>query len=103
MFVEMDVMYWRKDGSSVTLPCADIVRFDGDKIQELRMLMDGGTVFNASIVIPAASSVMTVGGGGRVAPPGFIERIFFQRSRRRGRGHPGARTEWGVAGPKWNI
>jgi len=25
VFVEMDVIYWRKDGSSISLPCADII------------------------------------------------------------------------------
>src|SRR5438105_807470 len=29
MFVEMDVTYWRKDGSVITLPCSDIFRFEG--------------------------------------------------------------------------
>ena len=103
VFVEMDVMYWRKDGSSVTLPCADIVRFEGEQIQELRIFMDAGPVFNASAVVPATSSVMTVGGGGRVTPPGFMKDYFAHDPEGRERVSGGLGPKWAVAGPKWNI
>src|SRR5437868_12260567 len=49
VFVEMDVTYWRKDSTSVTLPCSDIFRFDGDKIQELRIYMDANPIFDRSL------------------------------------------------------
>ncbi len=103
VFVEMDVKYWRKDGSSVTLPCADIVRFVGDKIQELRIFMDAGPVFNPLAVIPAESSVMTVSGGGRVKPPGFMKDFFANDAEGRERIAQGFGPKWAVAGPKWTI
>ena len=103
VFVEMDVMYWRKDGSSVTLPCADIVRFDGDKIQELRIFMDAGPVFNASAVIPRTSSVMTLAGGERFPAPGLMKEFFTKDPEGKQRVSQGLGPKWAVAGPKWNI
>jgi hypothetical protein len=103
VFVEMDVMYWRKDGSSVTLPCADIVRFDGELIQELRIFMDAGPVFNASAVIPKASSVMTVARGERITPPGLMREFFTSDPEGKSRISQGLGPKWAVAGPKWRI
>src|SRR5262245_6025236 len=40
LFVEMDVTYWRKDGTSINLPCCDIFRFEGNQVSELRIFMD---------------------------------------------------------------
>ncbi|ARV57293.1 hypothetical protein BZZ01_00445 [Nostocales cyanobacterium HT-58-2] len=34
VFVEMDITYWRKDGSIICLPCCDIFRLEGDKFSE---------------------------------------------------------------------
>lgn len=40
VIIEMEVTYVRHDGKVFTLPCADTVRFKGDKISELRIFMD---------------------------------------------------------------
>ncbi len=43
--VEMDVTYIRHDGKIFTLPVCDIVRFKGDKVQELLIFMDVSPVY----------------------------------------------------------
>jgi hypothetical protein len=45
VFLEMDVIYWRKDKTHIKLPRAEILRFEGDKIQELRIFMDANPIF----------------------------------------------------------
>jgi hypothetical protein len=45
VLVEMDVTYVRFDGRIHTLPCADTIRFKGDKVQELRIYMDISPLF----------------------------------------------------------
>jgi len=45
VIVEMDVTYIRHDGKVFTLPCADTVRFKGEKISELRIFMDVTPMF----------------------------------------------------------
>ena len=51
VFVEMDVSYWRKDGTMITLPCFDIFRSEGDKFSELRIFMDCNPVFDPKIKV----------------------------------------------------
>ena len=63
VFVEMDVTYWRKDGTSITLPCADIFRFQGDKILELRIFMDANPLFVRTMTVGEKASVMTLSEG----------------------------------------
>jgi ketosteroid isomerase-like protein len=103
VFVEMDVTYWRKAGSSITLPCADIVRFEGDKVQELRIFMDANPVVDPSATVPASASVMLTAGGGRITPPGFIKKFFAENPEGKARIAQGLGPKWAVAGPKWNI
>jgi ketosteroid isomerase-like protein len=45
MVVEMEVTYIRHDGKVFTLPCSDIIRFKGDKIQEMLIFMDISPVY----------------------------------------------------------
>ena len=59
VFIEMDVIYWRKDGTSVVLPCSDILRFDGPKIQELRIFEDANPLFDAALPVGPHASVFT--------------------------------------------
>lgn len=40
LICEMDVTYVRHDGQVFTLPCCDTIRFEGDKVKELRIYMD---------------------------------------------------------------
>lgn len=42
---EMEVTYVRFDGRISTLPCCDTIRFEGDKVKELRIYMDISPVF----------------------------------------------------------
>jgi hypothetical protein len=102
-FVEMDVIYWRKDGSSVTLPCADIFRFDGDKLQELRIFMDANPVSNKAAAVPETASVMLVSGGRRITPPGLMKKFFAEHPEGRARVAQGLAPKWSIAGPKWKI
>lgn len=43
--VRLDVTYKRKDGRSITLPCANIWRVSGNKIADYRVYMDVNPVF----------------------------------------------------------
>ncbi|BAY62539.1 hypothetical protein NIES22_26130 [Calothrix brevissima NIES-22] len=42
---EMEVTYVRFDGKVFTLPCCDTIRFEGNKVKELRIYMDISPVF----------------------------------------------------------
>jgi ketosteroid isomerase-like protein len=42
---EMEVTYTRQDGRTVTLPCCDTFRINGDKIQEMRVYVDATPVY----------------------------------------------------------
>lgn len=42
---EAEVTYTRQDGTTVTLPCASILRFRGNLIYDFRMVMDATPVF----------------------------------------------------------
>lgn len=44
---EAEVTYTRQDGTTVTLPCASILRFRGNFIYDFRMVMDATPVFAA--------------------------------------------------------
>jgi hypothetical protein len=96
VFVEMDVIYWRKDGSVVTLPCCDIFRLEGDKFSELRIFMDANPVSDSTIAVPNTSSVLTVSGGKRLTPPDTMKKYFTE--------HPEGkeRVATGFA-PKWSM
>jgi hypothetical protein len=103
LFVEMDVIYWRKDGTSITLPCADIFRFDGEKVVELRIFMDANPIFNRSLAVPESASVMTVSMGKRVVPPGVMKKYFGEHPEGKARVAKGLGPKWALAGPKWKI
>lgn len=45
VILDMEVTYYRLDGTAVTLPVMDYFRFKGDLIQELRIFMDVNPVF----------------------------------------------------------
>jgi catechol 2,3-dioxygenase-like lactoylglutathione lyase family enzyme len=103
VFVEMDVEYWRKDGTSIVLPCSDIFRFEGQQIQELRIYMDANPIFDRSLPVDQKASVFTVSEGKRVAPPGIMRRYFTEHEEgiyRATNGHP---PKWALAGPRWAL
>ena len=62
VFVEMDVVYTRHDGSKIALPCCDIFRLaEGQELfTELRIFMDVNPVADPYATVPATSSVRTL-------------------------------------------
>lgn len=104
VFVEMDVTYWRKDGSVITLPCFDIFRVEGDKFSELRIFMDVNPVFDPTITVPNSASVFTVSEGKRLIPPNTMKKHFAEHPEGRQRVQTGFAPKWSVANPpKWSI
>jgi predicted SnoaL-like aldol condensation-catalyzing enzyme len=103
VFVEMDVLYWRKDGSMISLPCTDIFRVQGDKFSELRIFMDVNPVFDPKIPVPPSASVMTVYEGKQVLAPGTMRRHFAEHPEARERIVQGYVPKWSIAGPRWPI
>jgi ketosteroid isomerase-like protein len=103
VFVEMDVTYWRKDGTSLTLPCSDILRFEGDKIQELRIFMDANPIFVRTMTVGEKASVMTISEGKRVTPGGAMKKYFAEHKEGVARVAAGLVPKWSIAGPKWPI
>jgi hypothetical protein len=103
VFVEMDVIYWRKDGTSIKLPCADILRFEGDKIQELRIFMDANPIFVREMKVGDKASVMTVSEGEQVKPGGAMKKYFAEHKEGIERVAAGFVPKWHIAGPKWPI
>ena len=45
MICEMEVTYISHSGKVVTLPCCDIIKFEGDKVKELKIFMDVNPLF----------------------------------------------------------
>ncbi len=78
VFVEMDVSYGRKDGSTLTLPCFDIFRLEGELFSELRIFMDANPLFDPSIPLSDTSSVMAVYGGEKIAAPQVMKKFFAE-------------------------
>jgi hypothetical protein len=103
VFVEMDVTYWRKDGTSISLPCSDILRFEGDKIQELRIYMDANPIFDPSLPVGPRASVFTISEGRRVPPPGIMRRYFTNHAEGVYRAANGYPPKWSLAGPRWPL
>jgi hypothetical protein len=42
----MEVTYINHNGQVFTLPCCDIIRFEGDKVKELKIFMDINPLFS---------------------------------------------------------
>ncbi|MBH8563071.1 DUF1857 family protein [Nostoc sp. CENA67] len=104
VFVEMDVTYWRKDGSVVTLPCSDIFRVEGDKFSELRIFMDVNPVFDPTINVPNSATVFTVSEGKKLIPPNTMKNHFAEHPEGRQRVQTGFAPKWSTANPpKWSI
>ncbi len=103
VFVEMDVTYWRKDNSEISLPCTDIFRVEGDKFSELRIFMDVNPVFDPSIAVPSSASVLTANEGKTIVPPGTMKRHFAEHPEGKQRVADGYAPKWSIAGPQWAI
>jgi hypothetical protein len=96
-------MYWRKDGTLVTLPCSDIFRFEGHKIQELRIYEDANPIFDPSLPVGKKASVYTMGEGKRAASPGIMKRYFTEHAEGVYRAANGYPPRWSLAGPRWSL
>lgn len=103
VFVEMDVIYWRKDGSVVTLPCCDIFRLEGDKFSELRIFMDANPVSDSTIAVPSTSSVLTVSQGQRLAPPDIMKKYFTEHDEGKERVGTEFAPKWSMIPSKWSL
>ena len=103
VFVEMDVLYWRKDGSMISLPCCDIFRVEGDKFSELRIFMDVNPVFNPSIPVPSSASILTISQGQTMIPPGTMRKHFAEHPEAQERIKQGYVPKWSISGPRWAI
>ncbi|BAZ48589.1 ethyl tert-butyl ether degradation EthD [Nostoc sp. NIES-4103] len=103
VFVEMDVVYWRKDGSVVTLPCFDIFRVEGDKFSELRIFMDINPLFNPTIFVPPIASVFTISQGKKLPSSDIMRKHFAEHPEAKQRIAAGFIPKWAIAGPKWPI
>jgi limonene-1,2-epoxide hydrolase len=103
VFVEMDVLYWRKNDSVVSLPCCDIFRVEGDKFSELRIFMDVNPVFDPTIPVPKSASVLTVSQGKQLLPPDIMKKHFAEHPEGKERVKQGFVPKWSIAGPKWPI
>ena len=103
VFVEMDVFYWRLDGSMVVLPCCDIFRVEGNKFSELRIFMDINPVFDPKIAVANTSSVLTVSEGKRVIPPGTMKRFYVEHPEGKERVATGFAPKWTRFESKWSL
>ncbi|BAZ32408.1 hypothetical protein NIES4074_49130 [Cylindrospermum sp. NIES-4074] len=103
VFVEMDVLYWRKDNSMVTLPCTDVFRIEGEKISELRIFMDVNPVFDPSISVTEKTSVFTENEGKKLIPPSTMKRFYTEHPEGRERVSTGFAPKWSINRPKWPI
>jgi len=102
-FVEMDVTYWRKDGSSVVLPCSDIFRFEGHRISELRIYMDANPLMDKTLPVGKKASVYTISEGKRTVSPGIMRRYFTEHAEGVQRAANGYPPKWALAGPRWPL
>jgi len=103
VFVEMDVTYWRHDGTSITLPCSDIFRFKGHQIEELRIYMDANPFGDASQPVGQKASVFTMSEGRRAQSRGIMRRYFSEHAEGVYRAANGYAPKWASAGPKWPM
>jgi ketosteroid isomerase-like protein len=85
------------------LPCADIFRFEGDKILELRIFMDANPLFAPTMVVGEKASVMTLSEGKQVRGGGALRKYFAQHKEGVARVAAGFIPKWHIAGPKWPI
>lgn len=103
VFVEMDVFYWRKDGSSISLPCTNIFRVKGDKFSELRIFMDVNPVFDPTISLPKSASVMTVNEVKLAVPPDTMRNHFGEYPEAKQRIAEGYVPKWSIASSRWSV
>ena len=94
VFVEMDVIYWRKDESVVKLPCFDILRLQDNKLAELRIFMDASPLSDSQANIPETVSVLTVGQGNTLPSPQLMKQFYVQDDEGQKRAANGSAPKW---------
>jgi hypothetical protein len=105
VFVEMDVHYWRKDNSHVSLPCFDLFRLSPstELFSELRIFMDVNPVFEPTRPVSPQSSVLVAERGKPLLAPGTMKRFFAESPEGRRRVREGFIPKWSLSGPRWPI
>ncbi|HHP7230947.1 MAG TPA: EthD domain-containing protein [Xenococcaceae cyanobacterium] len=103
VLVEMDVIYWRKDGAVFSLPCCDIFRLEGDKFSELRIFIDANALSDPKISVPYTASVLTTSEGKRLTPPGIMKQFFTENPEGKARVAAGFVPTWSQIASKWSI
>lgn len=105
VFVEMDVQYWRKDNSYISLPCFDIFRLEPgtDLFSELRIFMDVNPVFEPTRPVAANASILTIAEGKTILAPGTMKRFFAEDPEGKARVAAGFVPKWSINGPNWAI
>lgn len=103
LIVEMDVTYWRKDGSVVTLPCCDIFRLENNKFSELRIFMDVNPVGDPTITIPSTLSVMTLGGGKKYIQQEVMKNYYVNHPEGQKRVSNGHAPAWSKIPDKFTL
>lgn len=103
VLVEMDVIYWRKDGAVFSLPCCDIFRLEGDKFSELRIFIDANALADPKISVPYTASVLTTSEGKRITPPGIMKKFFTENPEGKERVAAGFVPTWSKIASKWSI
>lgn len=102
-FVEMDVMYWRKDGSMVRLPCADIFRVEGNRFSELRIFMDANPLSNREMQVPEGASVFGLYTDKSKAISPIMTNHFLHSADGVSRLAQGYVPKWATNGPRWEL
>lgn len=104
-WVLMDVLYWRRRGGLLVLPCLDFFRFDAEgRVVELRIGMDATGVGEARMATLPGASVFRTGEGVAEAPCAHPMRRWFAETiegrARVGSGYP---PKWAEHGPQWAM
>ena len=103
VLVEMDVIYWRKDGAVFSLPCCDIFRLEGDKFSELRIFIDANALSDPKIPVPYTASVLTTSEGKRLTAPGIMKKFFTENPEGKKRVAAGFVPTWSKIASLWSI
>lgn len=103
VLIEMDVHYWRLDGSHIALPCSDTLRAKDGKVTELRIFMDVAPLADPSITVSPAISVFALPNGKTLKHPGLMRRFFANHEEGKARIADGYPPRWSATVPKWPV
>ncbi len=103
LIVEMDVHYWRNDGTYITLPCTDIFRMEGKLFSELRIFMDVNPVFNPALVSGKEGSVFELPANNKIQPNELMKSFYTKHEDGKQRISAGFLPKWHVNEPHWAL